>query len=294
MITYNSIIDTLTNFVEQNARFIIGGIVNIVLIYVFFKVIDFFNRKITTKLSKLTNPKPEKENPLLMLTPVLLRLLKVIIAVVLVATFLQSCGYNVTSLLAGLGITGLAIGFAAKETLGNFLGSFSIIADKVYRIGDYIRFDDKAGYVESLNLRSTSLRTVDGFLVNVPNNILSNTCVTNVSHTSMYKIDISLKIEISSSTETIKQAIRILQTIADHDPMVKDGAFAFIENIEDTAISLRLLGYTKYTNWLDYTKQRSDMIITILDQFHESGIELDIPDSRLSFVKSNEEQFIQG
>lgn len=289
MITYDAIVDTLARFVEQNARFIMGGIVNIILICVIFKIINFFNRKIANQLGKRSLDKKEKENPLLILTPVLLRLLKVIVVVVLVATWLQNCGYNVTSLLAGLGITGLAIGFAAKETLGNFLGSFSIIADKVYRIGDYIRFDDKAGYVESLNLRSTSLRTVEGFLINVPNNILSNTCVTNVSLTSMYKIDIKIKIEVSSNAETIKKAIQILQEIANNDNMVKEGAFAFIETIEDTAIALRLLGYTKYTQWLDYTKQRSDMILAIITRFQEEGIELDVPDSRLSIVDRNEQ-----
>lgn len=289
MITYDAIVDTLARFVEQNARFIMGGIVNIILICVIFKIINFFNRKIANQLEKRSLDKKEKENPLLILTPVLLRLLKVIVVVVLVATWLQNCGYNVTSLLAGLGITGLAIGFAAKETLGNFLGSFSIIADKVYRIGDYIRFDDKAGYVESLNLRSTSLRTVEGFLINVPNNILSNTCVTNVSLTSMYKIDIKIKIEVSSNAETIKKAIQILQEIANNDNMVKEGAFAFIETIEDTAIALRLLGYTKYTQWLDYTKQRSDMILAIITRFQEEGIELDVPDSRLSIVDRNEQ-----
>ncbi len=289
MITYDAIVDTLARFVEQNARFIMGGIVNIILICVIFKIINFFNRKIANQLGKRSLDKKEKENPLLILTPVLLRLLKVIVVVVLVATWLQNCGYNVTSLLAGLGITGLAIGFAAKETLGNFLGSFSIIADKVYRIGDYIRFDDKAGYVESLNLRSTSLRTVEGFLINVPNNILSNTCVTNVSLTSMYKIDIKIKIEVSSNAETIKKAIQILQEIANNDNMVKEGAFAFIETIEDTAITLRLLGYTKYTQWLDYTKQRSDMILAIITRFQEEGIELDVPDSRLSIVDRNEQ-----
>lgn len=289
MITYDAIVDTLARFVEQNARFIMGGIVNIILICVIFKIINFFNRKIANQLEKRSLDKKEKENPLLILTPVLLRLLKVIVVVVLVATWLQNCGYNVTSLLAGLGITGLAIGFAAKETLGNFLGSFSIIADKVYRIGDYIRFDDKAGYVESLNLRSTSLRTVEGFLINVPNNILSNTCVTNVSLTSMYKIDIKIKIEVSSNAETIKKAIQILQEIANNDNMVKEGAFAFIETIEDTAIALRLLGYTKYTQWLDYTKQRSDMILAIITRFQEERIELDVPDSRLSIVDRNEQ-----
>lgn len=290
MITYDAIVDILANFVEQNARFIMGGIVNIVLICIIFKIINFFNRKIANQIGKRAlDDKKEKENPLLMLTPVLLRLLKVIVVVVLVATWLQSCGYNVTSLLAGLGITGLAIGFAAKETLGNFLGSFSIIADKVYRIGDYIRFDDKAGYVESLNLRSTSLRTVEGFLINVPNNILSNTCVTNVSLTSMYKIDIKVKIEVSSSVETVKKAVQIMQEIANNDNMIKEGAFAFVETIEDTALTLRLLGYTKFTQWREYTQQRSDMILTILERFQQNGIELDVPDSRLSIVDRAEQ-----
>ena len=291
MITYDAIVDMLAGFVEQNARLIMGAIINIILIYVIFKFINFFNRKITNTLSKRAPETREKENPLLVLTPILMRLLKVIVVVVLIATWLQSCGYNVTSLLAGLGITGLAIGFAAKETLGNFLGSFSIIADKVYRIGDYIRFDDKAGYVESLNLRSTSLRTVEGFLINVPNNILSNTCVTNVSLTSMYKIDIKVKIELSSSAETIKKALQILQELADKDNMVKEGAFAFIETIEDTALTLRLLGYTRYTSWRDYTEQRSSMILNIVSQFQENGIELDVPDSRLSIVDRAEQVF---
>ena len=291
MITYDAIVDMLAGFVEQNARLIMGAIINIILIYVIFKIINFFNRKITNTLSKRTPETREKENPLLVLTPILMRLLKVIVVVVLVATWLQSCGYNVTSLLAGLGITGLAIGFAAKETLGNFLGSFSIIADKVYRIGDYIKFDDKAGYVESLNLRSTSLRTVEGFLINVPNNILSNTCVTNVSLTSMYKIDIKVKIELSSSAETIKKALQILQELANKDNMVKEGAFAFIETIEDTALTLRLLGYTKYTSWRDYTEQRSNMILNIISEFHKNGIELDVPDSRLSIVDRVEQVF---
>lgn len=289
MITYDSIVNMLTGFLEQNARLIIGTFINIFVVYVIFKIIDFINTKFIKRSTLSPRESGKKENPLIVLAPILLKLLKIVIAIIIFATFLQSCGYNVTSLLAGLGITGLAIGFAAKETLGNFLGSFSIIADKVYRIGDYIKFDDKSGYVESLNLRSTSLRTVDGFLINVPNNILSNTCVTNISHTSMYKIDISLKIELSSSVETIKHALQILQETADKDEYVKKGSFAFIETIEDTAITLRLLGYTKHTKWLDYTKQRSEMLMSIIGQFQDAGIELDVPDSRLSVVSRAEQ-----
>ena len=107
----------------------------------------------------------------------------------------------------------------------------------------------------------------------------------------MYKIDIKVKIELSSSAETIKKALQILQELADKDNMVKEGAFAFIETIEDTALTLRLLGYTRYTSWRDYTEQRSSMILNIVSQFQENGIELDVPDSRLSIVDRAEQVF---
>jgi len=67
------------------------------------------------------------------------------------------------------------------------------------------------------------LRTVEGFLINVPNNILSNTCVTNVSLTSMYKIDIRVKIEISSNAETTRKAVAIMQEIADKTSLLEEG-----------------------------------------------------------------------
>ena len=88
-------------------------------------------------------------SPLLNLMPILTKIAKSLVVFLLLAGFLQSFGYNVSSLIAGFGITGLAVGFAAKEAIGNIFGSVGLLGDKVYKIGDYIKFGEFEGYVET-------------------------------------------------------------------------------------------------------------------------------------------------
>ena len=95
--------------------------------------------------------------------------------------FLQSQGYSVSSILAGFGIGGIAVGMAAKDALANIFGSLEILSDHVYRIGDYVKINDIEGYVEDINIRSTKIRDLDNFLISIPNNIAANALITNVS-----------------------------------------------------------------------------------------------------------------
>ena len=202
----------------------------------------------------------------------------------LIAGFLQSFGYNVTSLVAGFGITGLAVAFAAQTTIGNVFGSFSLLSDKAFKIGDFIKFNDGSGRVEGINLRSTQLRTVEGFLINVPNNLLANVAVTNLTQTSKYKIEIIVAIECDTPVETVRKALGIMQGIADVQENMDGEALTYVESVENTAINLKLFGYTTTTYWKDYVKMRSHIIEEIIGAFQKEGISLDIPDSRLSIV----------
>ena len=163
-----------------------------------------------------------------------------------------------------------------------------MLTDKVYKIGDYIKFDDKSGYVEGINMRSTQLRTVEGFSINVPNNLLSNVAITNISKTSKYKIDISVAIECDTPIQIVRKAVNILQEIADTESGVEKGALAYIESVEDTAINLKLMGYTTAVTWHDYTLQRSHMLEQIIERFQIEHIALDIPDSRLTIAGNTE------
>lgn len=262
----------LGKFFATHSKFIIGVIVNIIIISIFLRLTDTFTEKFEKKL-RTRNP----DSPLLNLMPVLTRIFKAVIIFMLLAGFLQSFGYNVSSLIAGFGITGLAVGFAAKEAIGNVFGSIGLLADKVYKIGEYISFNGYEGTVEAINLRSTTIRTLEGFQVNVPNNLLANEEITNVTQIHQRRIDISVDIEYGTSNEKIDRAIEILHEIAQKNDKIKDGELAFIDNMAPSSIVVRLVSYATTTAWADYALVKSGMIREIIHRFREEGIEFAFP-----------------
>ena len=112
------IFENIGNFFLHHSGLIFGVLINIVIIYAFCKGMDIFTSKLEDKLKNKNS-----DSPLLNLMPVLSKIIKSIVVFMLLAGFLQSFGYNVSSLIAGFGITGLAVGFAAKEAIGNIFGS---------------------------------------------------------------------------------------------------------------------------------------------------------------------------
>lgn len=259
-------------FTEHHADFIIGVIVNIILIYAFNRLADSFSLKFE---KRLRNKNPE--SPLLNLMPILTRIFKAVVIFMLLAGFLQSFGYNVSSLIAGFGITGLAVGFAAKEAIGNVFGSIGLLADKVYKVGEYISFNGYEGTVEAVNLRSTTIRTLDGFRVNVPNNVLANEEITNVTQANQRRIDISVDIEYGTSNDKIDRALEILKEIAIEDADIKDGELSFIDNMAPSSIVVRLVAYTHFTTWTEATVVKSRVLRKIINKYREEGIEFAFP-----------------
>lgn len=274
------IIKPIFSFLGVHAKFIIGVLVNIVLIWAVCKVVDVFTKRIELRLKSKNT-----DSPLLNLMPVLGKIIKSIIVFLLLAGFLQSFGYNVTSLIAGFGITGLAVGFAAKEAIGNIFGSFGLLADRVYKIGDYIKFNGYEGTVENINLRSTTVRTLEGFIVNVPNNVLSNEEITNVSQANKRRIDISVDVEYGTSNEKLDVACNLLKEIAERETRILDGAETFIDNMAPSSIQVRLVAYTKETSWAGHAHVKSDIIRQIIHRYREEGIEFAFPSTSIYMAK---------
>lgn len=172
----------ILNFLTQHKQDLIELSIILGAILIAFKLIDIFNKNLKDKIVAKHGDKT-----ILGFLPIIEKVIKITIIFFGVATILQSHGYSVTSLIAGFGITGLAVGFGAQATIANVFGSFSLLADKAYKIGDYIIINqtvhDKAveGIVEDINLRSTKIRCKDGGLVIVPNNTVATGVVKNIS-----------------------------------------------------------------------------------------------------------------
>ena len=172
----------ILNFLQINQKSIIELIITFAAVFIAFKFVDIFNKNLKDKiLSK------QSDTTILGFMPIIDKILKLTIVFFALATLLQSHGYSISSLIAGFGITGLAVGLGAQITIANVFGSFSLLSDKAYKIGDYViinqSLQDKAveGVVEDINLRSTKIRSTDGGLYIIPNNIVANGVVKNVS-----------------------------------------------------------------------------------------------------------------
>lgn len=271
----------IVNFFVKHANFILGIIINLILIYAFCKIADAFNNKLEKKLIE-----KHPDSPLINLMPILTRTAKVIIIFILLAGFLQSFGYNVNSLIAGFGITGLAVGFAAKEAIGNVFGSIGLLADRVYKVGDYIAFDSYEGTVTEINFRSTTIKTIQGFEVNIPNNLLANNEITNVSKATERRIDLTVDIEYGTSNEKIDRACQILQEIAEKNSDIKEGALAFIENMAPSSIQVRLIAYTTDGTLATATEAKSQIIRSVIHHYRAEGIEFAFPSTSIYMANS--------
>ena len=262
----------IVNFLIKHSSFIFGAIINLILIGVFCKLADAFNKKVEKNLLK-----KHPDSPLVNLMPILTRIVKVIIVFVILASFLQSCGYNINSVIAGFGITGLAVGFAAKEAIANVFGSIGLLADRVYKVGDYISFDGLEGTVIDVNFRSTTIVTLEGFEVNIPNNLLANNEITNVSKATQRRIDLSVDIEYGTSNEKIDRACEILKDIATSNPEIKDGFETIIDSMAPSSIIVRLIAYTPKTSGAEVRRIKSDVIREIIHRYRAEGIEFAFP-----------------
>lgn len=272
----------IVNFLIKHADFIFGVIINLTLIFVFCKIADTFNKKLE---KRLINKHPD--SPLINLMPILTRIAKVVIIFVILASFLQSFGYNVNSLIAGFGITGLAVGFAAKEAIGNVFGSIGLLADRVYKKGDYISFDNYEGTVTEINFRSTTIKTIQGFDVNIPNNLLANNEITNISKATERRIDLTVDIEYGTSNEKIDTACDILREVANNNNKIKEGAISFIENLAASSIQVRLIAYTTDGTLATATNAKSEIIREIIHRYRTEGIEFAFPSMSVYQGNSN-------
>ena len=270
----------IVDFLIKHADFIFGIIINLIIIGVFCKIADAFN----TRLEKrLINKHPD--SPLINLMPILTRIAKVVVIFVILASFLQSFGYNVNSLIAGFGITGLAVGFAAKEAIGNVFGSIGLLADRVYKVGDYISFDGYEGTVMDVNFRSTTIKTIQGFEVNIPNNLLANNEITNLTKAIERRIDLIVDIEYGTTNEKIDRACEILKEIADKNNKIKEGAISFIENLAASSIQVRLIAYTTDGTLATAIFAKSEIIREIIHAYRTEGIEFAFPSTSVYMAK---------
>lgn len=258
----------------------LGIIINIIIILVLFKLTDMFINKLKAKFIN-----PDNSATLVHVFPILERVIKTLIFFFIAASFLQSQGYSLTSLIAGFGITGLAVGFAAQQTIASMFGTLAILTDKVFKIGDYIKVNNIEGTVENITLHSTKVRTLDNFMVTIPNSIIDSNIVENVSRAKKRKIQVTFGITYDTSEEKIQKAIAIIKSIMKSRHDVTQDFRVNIDALDSSSINIKLFGYVKTSSIITLEKVRGEILFEAIKQFRAEGIEFAFPSQTVYMAK---------
>lgn len=253
---------------------------NLIIIYAIFKILDFVDNKIKTKIQTT-----DSYSPILRFMPIIMKLLKGLVFFFAITSFLQSQGYSVSSIIAGFGIGGIAISMAAKDALANIFGSIEVISDHVYKVGDYIKVEGIEGTVEDINIRSTKIRDLDNFLINIPNSVTAKAVVTNISNAKKRFINETFGITYSTSDENIQKAIDILKEIADKHKDIHPDCKAYVSNLGDSSVNIKFRGYVKHGAFDKFTLVRGEFLQEVVKNFREAGIDFAFP-SQSIYVES--------
>jgi len=210
------------------------------------------------------------------------RILKALIFVIAVFVILHSLGFNMTTALAGLGIGGIAVAFAAQKTLENLFGGISVLGDEVIHVGDLCRFGDREGTVEDISLRSTRIRTVERTELYIPNGSLATMNVENLTRRDkmLFRTNIGLRCETSADQLRYVLA-HVRKLLYEHPKVETDGARIRFIGIDESALTLELFGYILTRSAPEFLAIREDLLLRIMDLVDASGTTFAFPSRTL-------------
>jgi MscS family membrane protein len=217
-----------------------------------------------------------------LIVALLRKAMKITLVIVAILFIGQSIlGLNITALVAGAGICGLAIAFASKDAISNIFGSVTIILDRPFQVGDRIEVSGITGSVEKVGFRSTRIRTLNGCLVTVPNSIMATAAIENFSARPYIKFTFGLGVTYDTPPEKVERAMEILHEIFDnhkgqdeeYPPRICFNAF------NDFALNISVMVWYHPGDYFEACGWLNDRNLEVLRRFNAEGIEFAFPTS---------------
>ncbi len=209
------------------------------------------------------------------LLPIVRKTLKFLIWTIGIIIGLNNIGFDVGAVLAGLGIGGLALAMAAKDTVSNLFGGVMVFTDKPFKIKDRIRVGGFDGVVEEIGIRSTRLRTLSGTLVTIPNAKFTDGMVENVTAEPNRKVVLNLGLTYDTTPDKMELAMNILKEINDNNPHTEEKVLISFNSFGDFSLGILYIYYIRKGE--DILAVQSEMSMEILRRFNENGLEFAFP-----------------
>jgi MscS family membrane protein len=191
-------------------------------------------------------------------------------------------GFPAYSVLAGLGVGGLAVALAARDSIANLLGSLLIMFEKPFRIGHLVRVGGSEGTIEDVGFRSTRIRTPDNSLISIPNNEVVNTRVENLSVRVMRRQRFFVQVTYDTPRERVEEMVAgIRQIIADHPLTNKSDFQVRFNNFGESSLDILVMFYFNVDDYGIELSEREAMLLQVFDLAKDLGVEFAFPTRKL-------------
>lgn len=191
---------------------------------------------------------------------------------------LQNLDINVMALLAGVSFIGLALAFAAQDTVKHFFGSIAIFVDRPFAIGDFIVAGSFSGTVVEVGVRSTRIRALEGALVTVPNGELAGLTVTNHGNRTYRRYETNVALIYGTPPELILQFVEQMRTLVfDHPRTLEEGSRAYFHEMADSSLNINLVIVFDLTDFGEMLKVRQEIFLAIMHLAADLGVDFAFP-----------------
>jgi MscS family membrane protein len=239
---------------------------------------------LTSIFSDILRKKLEKDDKKLAsgLVPLFQRVANVLVTCLLLLYLLEALGFNVNTLLAGLGVGGIAVALASQKTIENLFGGVVLFFDHPVKVGDFGKFGDISGIIEDIGLRSTRIRTPQRTVVSIPNAELIQRQIENFSSRDKILFHRKIGLRYETSADQIRYIVAELRKLllsleyVDNEP----ARVRFVE-MGDFSLNLEIFCYFRTGDWPTYLQMQEDLLLRIMETIAKAGTEFAFPSQTL-------------
>ena len=249
--------------------------------YTFLVFITYYAIKVLQELLEfgteiIIKKKVKGDENNIAIVKIISKILKISLWISAILLILSNLGYNISSLVAGLGIGGIAIALALQNILGDIFSSFSIFFDKPFRVGDYIAIGDYKGTVKKIGMKTTRIQSSEGEELIISNNELTKSKLQNYGMMEKRRVSFNIQVDQETSSQKLKQINSILRKIIESQKNTEVDRIHFSEINENHFIYdvVYFVNNKEYKYFMDI---QQNINLGIVDQFNQENIQLSHP-----------------
>lgn len=259
------------NVSDPLRRFIAIGM-SLAGVWVFYKLVDIAGSLLRSLASKTDTTMDDQ------LIPLLMRIAKLVVVIFGILFVLDNLDVDVTALLAGVSIGGLAVALAAQDTVKNFIGSISIFVDRPFQVGDFIAAGDIVGSVTEVGVRTTRIRALDGAQVTVPNGDLANRTITNHTVRTYRRYATSITVTYSTLPDQMEQFVEGVREIVSGHSKVREGsATVQFHEMSNSSLDIFYAAIFEVTDYGEWLACRQEVFLSVMKLAKKLDIDFAFP-----------------